>query len=248
MTPSDRYPDPRARDLQFDRRARGAYLSANAVMLTFAGAVACAAGTLVFLHEGRPVAATFEVGAALVWAWATVALALFCAGFLGGQRLAFARSAQGRIPLWRATLLAPVLVGAAAWNDVRRKGHSPCDEIVPGLWLGDIRAAVQPWSLVLDMTCEYTRPSTTASAYACLAWMDGTIVDAPTLEAAAELIDKALKEAGARVLVHCALGRWRSAQVVAYWLQTRRGQSEQAAWTRLKTRRACVKAPRYVQL
>lgn len=228
-----------------DNAARSAYLCAAAGLVMGTAAAACATGAVVFAHAGRNAASLLEGSAALVWLWACVATVMLCASFVARSPRLFARTREGRIGALRATTLAPVLVGASFWNATRQAKHAPCNEIVAGLWLGDRRAASErPWSLVLDLTCEYTTPSTETSPYVCLPCLDGTRVTAPVLREAAQRIDQALLEPGARVLVHCARGRWRSAQAVAFWLCTHQKLSPAQAWALLKAQRAQVKTPR----
>lgn len=223
----------------------------RAALLAAAASTLCAlAAGWVLLHlQGLAhLQAAVQLACALLLAWVAASLGWFATGFVRGQQAIFARSRAGTLARKRVLALAPILAGAALWNAWRRRAGASCHAIVDGLWLGDRTAArSRAWHLVLDLTSEYARPSTTASPYVCLPWMDGTVLAESTLEEAAQMLDTALKTPDAAVLVHCALGRWRSAQVLAYWLQTRRGLSAPQAWELLRARRPQVKVPAFVR-
>ncbi|HYT90741.1 MAG TPA: dual specificity protein phosphatase family protein [Gemmataceae bacterium] len=157
-------------------------------------------------------------GAILLWPAAALTVVALGYGYLGP---AIFRKSGGRLPWSARLLLGPYLLGAYLSSLGYRGRLRLYDEIVPGLLLGcrlnetEARTAVaRGVCAVLDLTAEYSEPA----AFLALPYRNVQILDltAPTVEQLHEAVSFVRERAWAgKVYVHCALGRSRSAVVVA---------------------------------
>lgn len=118
--------------------------------------------------------------------------------------------------------------------------HGVYHEVAPNLWLGlRLRAWELPEfiTLVVDLTCEYTRHRQWTCAYLCVPTLDDAVPDRAQYERA---IVRVVNWSGP-VYVHCAAGAGRSALLAAGVL-LRRGlaATPAAAEAMLRERRAVV--------
>lgn len=136
----------------------------------------------------------------------------------------FGKRADGTLTWWRAVLLWPYLLFAwTVWFlETRLSRDKPWHRIAPGLWLGRrVSGSELPpnVSLVVDLTAEFpeARSARTGRTYLCLPTLDGSVPD----EGALQALVRAISAWPGEVYVHCALGRGRSALVVAAVLLAR---------------------------
>ena len=158
------------------------------------------------------------------WAWlllwpalslSLVAMAYWFAGPAVFQKLNGRQSWPARI------LLAPYVLGAWISYWCFTRGRPASHQVEPGLFLGRMPRAGELNQLtntaVLDLTAEFSAsPSSQSLIYFNVPLLDLTVPDTAELRAALEFIDQQIKTGP--VYVHCALGRSRSATVVAAWL------------------------------
>ena len=156
------------------------------------------------------------VGWLLGWSGASfIAVSL---AYVWQKPMIFGKRPDGTLTPWHVVLLWPYLLFTwVAWYlGSRLSREAPGHRIAPGLWLGrrasgrEIPADV---SLVVDMTAELPEPASVrrGRTYLCLPTLDGSVPDRAELRTLVETI--AAWPGG--VYVHCALGRGRSALVVA---------------------------------
>lgn len=167
------------------------------------------------------VTAPFALAAA-VFTHASLACALVAAGYAGAGPRVYGKSARhGRIPLASRLALLPVhALNALAFRLVRAiSSERPCDEVLPGVFLGRRLVRGDEAILretgaraVLDLTSEFDEARfATALQYRCLPVLDDA---APSAAQLAEGVAW-LAAAPRPVYVHCALGHGRSATFVA---------------------------------
>jgi hypothetical protein len=155
--------------------------------------------------------------------WPACALGMVAAAYYGLERRIFQR--HRGVMRWPARIvLSPYLLGA--WISYRyfSKDLPLVSRISDRVWLGAFprkkhQRPVADWHAILDMTNEFTAPSAAAQCKKYLPVMD-LIPPAPaTLVRAVRWLEQVQQEGP--VLVHCALGRSRSASVAACWLAWR---------------------------
>ncbi len=130
----------------------------------------------------------------------------------------FGKRADGTLTPWRVALLWPYLLFTwTVWlaETLLRRG-APWHQIATGLWLGwrvDGSELPPNISLVVDLTAEFpeSKSACQGRTYLCLPTLDGSVTDDEKLQ---ELVQTISAWPG-DVYVHCALGRGRSALVVA---------------------------------
>lgn len=152
----------------------------------------------------------------LCWSGASF-FAVGCAYARNGPGL-FGKREDGTLRWDRVVLLWPYLLFAwTVWFlETRLTRDAPWHRIAPGLWLG--RRVTGPGlppdiSLIVDLTSEFPEPESVRQGrtYLCLPTLDGSVPDDAKLRA---LVQTVSAWPGG-VYVHCALGRGRSALVVA---------------------------------
>jgi hypothetical protein len=150
---------------------------------------------------------------------ASAAYARFGAGVLGKRE-------DGEIPLWSLLLNGPFLVLGLVSMRVFHFGGSevPWSEVAPGVFLGrrpssadSERFRALGITAILDLCAELpaTRARTGRERYLSLPVLDYQAPTSAQIQQGVEWIE-AHRGAG-RVFVHCALGRSRSAAIVAAW-------------------------------
>ncbi|MFN8392478.1 MAG: dual specificity protein phosphatase family protein [Bdellovibrionota bacterium] len=159
----------------------------------------------------------------LLLLWPACAVALVGIAYLGfGPQLL--GKTDGRFPPWSFILLFPYLVGAriSAWLQGRKLPASI--DVAPGVRIGRTisndeaeRQLSEGVTAVLDVTAELNEPSAFRTVqYHSLPILDLTAPSPDQLQEAVSFI-RSQAEHGT-VFVHCALGRSRSAVVVAAYL------------------------------
>lgn len=130
----------------------------------------------------------------------------------------FGKRPNGTLTAWRVALLWPYLLFTwVAWYlGSRISREAPGHLIAPGLWLGRRaygRELPPDVSLIVDLTAELPEPRSVRQGrtYLCLPTLDGSVPDRAKMRMLVETIST--WQGG--VYVHCALGRGRSALVVA---------------------------------
>ena len=208
-------------------------------------------------------AACAGVGGAALWLdaaasarYLAVVLGYFAANFFivswmfeFGSQYPLFRKADGWAAWGSVIAFAPYRLLATLWVRAKRREDEAASHIVDAIWLGDREAAQVegPWGAVLDLSFEYASPSRPGTRYLCLPTLDAIRLPANTLDHAYHWIEDQVDRGQQNtVLVHCALGRWRSAQVVVHWLMRRHGMPEGQAWEHVARRRAVVSVPPWV--
>lgn len=184
---------------------------------------------------------------------------MLCALGLVGPSLAYAsgrpeiigKTAEGTHPGWAQFLHGSYLGfcrASAMW--ARMRGVAPWSRVQPELLLGarplpgevGVLLAEEGVGAVLDLTCELVDPARLRrqTAYLCLPVLDGTPPSASQLTTGVDFL--AAHCAQTTVLVHCAVGRGRSATLVVAWLvHTGRAASVDEAERQLQSERPCVR-------
>jgi hypothetical protein len=214
-------------------------------------AVRYAVGALAF-----GCAALFAGWWAILPGWIALALAILAASYWWiGPRVYGKRN--GRIPAWVRVLLAPHMIGVwlvRKWQFRRMK--RPFDAICQGVILGrmlqnaEAARAVSERGItaVLDVCAEHAEtPAFRALCYENTAVLDVLEPSPAELDGATEFIQQ--HAADGCVYVHCALGKSRSAVVVAaFLLRSGHAASVDEACAMVKDARPCVKfTPRLIQ-
>ena len=183
---------------------------------------------------------------ALLVLWAAGSFALVAIAFSGIGLRVFRRRA-GELSLRSLVLLFPYLAPSWLFHAWRRTQTGPSTEIAPNVFLGGYPWGKGPWHAVLDMTSEYPSPSAPAgAAYLNIPCVDGVAVPSEALKAGSDFIEQQWRSGP--VLIHCAIGRYRSARAVAQWLQDYQGLSERDAWRLLRDKRPLVRPPKHLLL
>ena len=149
----------------------------------------------------------------------------------------------GKHNIFLTLLLAPYLFIARLLPLIRNRNHPPANEVCDGIWVGRLplwhEMKEAPFTGLLDLTAEL-RISPGPWQYRSLPWLDIITPTPEKLEQAVGAINE-LGEKGKPVLVACALGRGRSACVVAAWLiYTKRAKTVAEAVERLNQSRSLV--------
>lgn len=190
-----------------------AVFGAMAAGCAVAGAAAVSAG-------GGWVAAPF--------AWGASSLGLAALAYAGLGPEILGKDAQGRLPLWSRVVNGPFLLLCLASMRLVHAGlpRAPWNEVAAGVVLGrrptrrDGRAfAAEGFTAIVDLCAELpaTRLLDPAQHYLALPVLDHEAPTLPQLVRAVQWIEAERVRPGGRVLVHCALGRSRSATVIAAW-------------------------------
>jgi len=150
--------------------------------------------------------------------WSGFAWLLMGIAYATGRAELLGKRPDGTVNPLSLLLLLPYLLFAwVMWRFNTRAGKSIAyNEIQPGLWLGRRPAAndlPDGVTLIVDLTTEFAAPRSVLKnrQYLCVPSLDASIPKADAFIAAVEQIRR--HDGG--TLVHCALGRGRSAAVVA---------------------------------
>ena len=156
--------------------------------------------------------------AAWLLGWSGVSFIAVSLAYVWQKPGIFGKRTDGTLTPWHVALLWPYLLFTwVAWFlGSRLSREAPGHLIAPGLWLGRRaygRELPPGISLVVDMTAELPEPASVrrGRTYLCLPTLDGSVPDRAKLRTLVETITT--WQGG--VFVHCALGRGRSALVVA---------------------------------
>lgn len=167
------------------------------------------------------VAALLKHGSAW-WLWPAVSFGLVSASYLGLGARAFGKRADGSLHWFHTSLLLPYLIATwAVWyarRVIRRK--PPWHEVAPGIWLSQkpfYNELPPTIEYVVDLTSEFPGVRMPAGvAYVTYPTLDYSAPAVNDIRAAVDWIGDR------RGLIHCAMGRGRSATVAAALL-IRRG-------------------------
>ncbi|MDO8416466.1 MAG: dual specificity protein phosphatase [Agitococcus sp.] len=174
--------------------------------------------------------------------WAGFAFGSIASAYCG-LGLAVFRRKEGRMDPFALFALFPALCSLWVWHAWRRQQFSPTTHVLGNVYIGGFFSKEKQWTAVLDLTSEYPVPSidVTQAAYFNIPCLDNVDVPDYALREGVRFIDSHCK--AGPVLVHCAIGRFRSARMVVSWLQHSHGYSEREAWQLLKRLRPHVNPP-----
>lgn len=195
--------------------------------------------------------------------WLAVWTGLSClwvgAAYAAGQPQMFGKAAGGRLHPAAWLALAPyhlfneAIFGCSRWR--MAKPAAQYTEVAPNLFLGrrlvgdeSRTPAALAWRGVLDLTCEFTESHDLRQrpGYRCLPVLDGVPPSVAELQSAVAWLVEQL-DAGP-VYVHCALGRGRSATVVAaYLLQAGLAEDVAAAVASIRAKRRIALHARHLR-
>lgn len=158
-------------------------------------------------------------GAAMLFLWPALSLALVAFGYAGAGAAIFQKDGEGRVSLASVWLLAPYRLGACVNVFLWTRALPASVEIADGVHLGRFPKPheLKAYSGVIDMTGEFRRPNGIGVEWRAFPSLD--LLPAPKAQLGEATA--AVEEMRARgpVLVCCALGFQRSAATVAAWLQ-----------------------------
>ncbi|MEQ8821167.1 MAG: dual specificity protein phosphatase family protein [Sumerlaeia bacterium] len=195
-------------------------------MIVFKFLLICAMAAWAAWEVDGWVARLLLCWSAFAFFWLALAYAARRPGWL------FKDPASGRLrwPSW--LLLGPyhTLNFVLMETVVRFSRENPCDEIVPGLWLGRrlvardrAMACERDWAAVLDCTAEFREPDFLHPGdglrYLNLRILDTGAPTAGDIEAAVRFLCE--RQQSGPLYVHCAAGHGRSATLVAAYLMRR---------------------------
>lgn len=172
-------------------------------------------------------------GIALWLLWPALSLSLVALAYAAAGRGVFQKSAQGRLSVGAALLLAPYLLAARLNQWAWTRGEPAQQAVADGVHLGRLpwRRASSDVPVLIDLSAELDAPrGARVQAFPCL---DLVAPDPQALRQAADAIERLRLQAPLRVA--CALGRSRSACAVAVWLlRTKRAATVDRALARLR--------------
>jgi hypothetical protein len=161
---------------------------------------------------------TFYSALALFLLWPSLALAIVAFAYAGAGAKVFQKAADGQVSLASRVLLWPYRLGAKVnvWAWTRKL--PPAVPITDGVFLGRFPTPSEAngFGTVIDLAAELERPRDAAGHWTSFGMLDLLPPSADMLEEAAGAIEPARRQG--TVLVCCALGFQRSANVVARWL------------------------------
>jgi protein-tyrosine phosphatase len=174
--------------------------------------------------------------------WAGTSFFWIALAYLGWGLNVFRRKAGWMDPFALITLL-PALCLLWCWHTWRRHQYERTSRVLHNVYIGGFFSHEKQWTTVLDLTSEYPCPSSMAPTvtYENLPCLDNVAVPLSVLDEGAWFIE-AHRHNGP-LLVHCAIGRFRSARVIVHWLVKNQGYTEKDAWTLLKRARPHVQPP-----
>ena len=209
--------------------------------------------TARFAHEPKRwrLALVYAIGAAVFFAlatfggialwlcWPGVALLMVALHYAVFGVEGFQKTADGRVSHAVRWLLAPYRFGAWINSRLWTARETPAVQVADRVWLGRMPTATQARALgiarIVDVSAELSAPAGIPTR--CVPMLDLIAPTPAQLTAAAEAIERQLRDDG-DVLVCCALGYSRSAAAVAAWLlHTGRAQHADEAIARLQQQR-----------
>ena len=162
--------------------------------------------------------------AAWLLAWSGASFIAVALAYVRQRPEIFGKRPDGTLTPWHVVLLWPYLLFTwVAWFLGSRLSREAAGHLIaPGLWLGRRafgREIPPDVSLIVDLTAEMPEPASArrGRTYLCLPTLDGSVPDRAKLRTLVETITAW----PGGVYVHCALGRGRSALVVAAVLLAR---------------------------
>lgn len=167
----------------------------------------------------------------IVLLWIAAGLAWFGVAYWTGRGGLLFKNSEGRLPVAIKTLLFPVLLGVTLYNIYARSraGQPPMQKIRNGVWLGRRLLPTDRELLeenritaILDVTAEFdTLPRDllpTDVHYLNVPVMDHEPLKLAQLKRAVAWVHEH-RRAGRQVLIHCALGKGRSAMALLAYLK-----------------------------
>jgi hypothetical protein len=158
--------------------------------------------------------------------WIGTSFAIVSVAYAGVGPHVLGKTADGALPWWSLALNGPfLLLGLASMRVVKLVlREEPWTQVAPGIYLGRRPSAHETAAFralnigtIVDLCAELpaTRARTGQEAYCSVPVLDGQAPSDVDLARAIAFIDA--QRALGPVFVHCALGRSRSATVVAAW-------------------------------
>ncbi|WP_419175985.1 diacylglycerol kinase family protein [Desulfosediminicola sp.] len=189
----------------------------------------------------------------LIFAWISIPFLVVSWAYFSNQSKIFRKDARGKIPFYIKVLFIPFLIVTHIYNLIARKndGVPSIQRISDGLYIGDKLTASdlsviaqKEIQAILDVTAEFESLRwsllDTKMAYLNIPILDHAVPSAEDLQQAIIWI-KNQQRLNGPVLVNCALGRGRSALVIAaYLISNRKGSSVEQTLQDLKKIRRTV--------